>query len=601
MIGSLRVALGLDTAQFASGATKAKGIATSLSSSMKGLFAGMVAGLSLAGITSALKSSVDHMDELGKVAQKIGIPVDELSKLEYAAKLSDVSLEALQGSVGRLARNLSEIAGGGKNDAGYALQALGIKAVDANGKLRPTSAILQDVADKFAGYRDGANKTALAVDLFGKSGADMIPLLNGGADAIRAAGDELDRMGGVVTPQAAAQAEILNDNMTRVHEVFQGVTTRIASSVLPTFNDLVAKFVDAEGGAEALEGALAGGLKAAMVEITRTAIEMKEVFFEVGKVWEFLTVPLPEGAGLSDYAARWREIMAEVSSSAADTKKRVEDLYSTINGTQSGDGKQSITNSAGLKPEAPSGEATHRRDAAATRDNAKAERELQRAAEERGRTIEQIFNETRTPLERFQLEMAKLNELFKNGKENPELYARAVKKLQDDFAATAKVADDTAKKIEDSFTSAFDSWIDQAIDGTFNLKNALNDLLGDLTKLLLHQAFQSLLNPDVAPSQQGGGGLFGMIGNLIGGLFGPSSIASPQAAISNKAARSSGPAGALTFQVINNAPNVAVRQNEVTGPDGKRIIQAIVDERLAGQLPKALQSGYGITPNMRRR
>lgn len=605
LIGSLRVALGLDTAQFATGAKQAQGIASSLSSHFRGAFAGIVAGLSLAGVTAALKSSVDHMDELGKAAQKIGIPVDELSKLEYAARLSDVSLGDLQSSVGKLVKQLADMSGGGKNDASYALQTLGIRAVDANGKLRPTSQIIADIAAKFAGFRDDANKTALAVALFGKSGADMIPMLNGGRDAIAGAAAELERFGGVVTPQAAAQAEILNDNITRIETAFRSASQQIASDVVPVFNDLTGQFVDAMGGAENLESAISGGLKTAMVEITRAALEMHQVFFEIGRVWDVLAQNWNDPQGFSVAMERWNKAFSDVAASADDTKKRVEDLYKTINGTVSGSGKQSITNSAGALPAAPkfSLSALHNADAASARRAAEAERELKRAAEERAKSIQQIYESTRTPLEHYRDELKKLNDLFHDGKDNPELYARAVKQLQEEFAATAKAADDTAKKIEESFSSAFDSWIDQAIDGTFNLKNALNDLLGDLTKLLLHQAFQALLNPSVAPSQQGGGLFSGLIGSLFGGLFsGPSGASLAPQAISNKAARSGGPVGALKItQVFENHNGSAIEPNAQFNSNGELILRNIVKDEMGKSLPKALSAQYGITPNMRRR
>ena len=235
-IGSLNVKLGIDTAQFANGVKQAQGSLAGLSNSLKGLAVGAAAsaGAALAGLSLAIGRSLTRMDDLGKAAQKIGIPVDQLSKLEYAAKLSDVSLESLTTTLARFSRQLSEISAGGQNDAGAALRAIGVSATDAQGQLRPTAAIIEDVAEKFATMRDGANKTALAIALFGKSGAEMIPLLNGGREAIRAAGEELERFGGVVTPEAAKQAEQFNDNLTRLHEAANGVAQEVTRDLLPS-------------------------------------------------------------------------------------------------------------------------------------------------------------------------------------------------------------------------------------------------------------------------------------------------------------------------------------------------------------------------------
>lgn len=246
VIGNLRVSLGLDTAQFDQGARKAQGSLAGLSGSLRGLAVGAAAGAAaaLGTLTVAVGHSLNRMDELGKAAQKVGIPVDEFSKLEYAARLSDISLESLTGTLARFSRSLSDIASGGQNPAGEALRQLGVSALDAQGQLRPTSAIMEDVAAKFASMKDGADKTALAIAMFGKSGAEMIPMLNGGREAIAGAGAELERFGGVVTPAAAQAAEQFNDNLTRLKEAGMGVATTIAGNLAPAMAEITNSFVE---------------------------------------------------------------------------------------------------------------------------------------------------------------------------------------------------------------------------------------------------------------------------------------------------------------------------------------------------------------------
>jgi hypothetical protein len=245
-IGNLNVRLGLDTAQFSNGLKQAQSSLAGLSGSLKTLAVGAAAGAAaaLTGLAFALSNSLKRMDDLGKAAQKVGIPVDEFSKLEYAARLSDVSLESLTTTLARFSRSLSEISAGGDNDAGAALRALGVSATDAEGKLRPTSAIIENVAAKFETMRDGANKTALAIALFGRSGAEMIPLLNGGREAIRGAGEELERFGGVVTPEAARQAEQFNDNLTRLQTAFDSLMREAIGPLLPHLVSLTEKFIE---------------------------------------------------------------------------------------------------------------------------------------------------------------------------------------------------------------------------------------------------------------------------------------------------------------------------------------------------------------------
>jgi hypothetical protein len=243
-IGNLQVALGINTAQFAAGLSQAQGSLASFGKGLKAFAAAAAGALSLGAIGMALKSNIDRMDELGKAAQKIGIPVEELSKLEYAARLSDVSLDSLAGTMSKFSRSIAEVAGGGENDAGRALQAIGVSATDAQGKLLPTTQIVSDIAEEFSVMRDGAGKTALAIALFGKSGAELIPLLNGGREAIASAGRELQQFGGVVTPEATARAQEFNDNITRLQTAFNGLLQEALAPILPELVKLTQYFID---------------------------------------------------------------------------------------------------------------------------------------------------------------------------------------------------------------------------------------------------------------------------------------------------------------------------------------------------------------------
>ena len=278
-IGNLRVNLGLDTAEFRAGAKKAESTLAGLSNSLKGFGLAIAGTLSLAGIATGLKSAVDRMDELGKAAQKIGVPVEQLSQLEYAARLADVPLAELTSSMGKFARSISEIAAGGSNDAGQALQALGVSATDAQGRLRPTLDIMLDLADEFSSMKDGADKTAISMALFGKSGADMIPLLNGGRQAIADAANEARAFGLVVTQESSKAAEQFNDNLTRLMGASQGLQQQLAIQLVPTLADLSETTLDFLKTGEPVKDMVDGlkdwfGELTPFIETTRKEVEM---------------------------------------------------------------------------------------------------------------------------------------------------------------------------------------------------------------------------------------------------------------------------------------------------------------------------------------
>lgn len=189
-----------------------------------------------------VKGAIDAQDELGKMAQKVGMSVEDLSKLEYAAKLSDISTEQLSSGMKKLNTGMVEAASG-TGKAYDALKVMGLSAKDSSGNLKTNSQVLSEVADKFASYSDGAQKSALAVAIFGKSGQEMIPMLNGGSKAIKYAGIELDRFGAVITTGGAKASEEFNDNLTRLSAASSGLGKSIANTLLPTMNSFVESLI----------------------------------------------------------------------------------------------------------------------------------------------------------------------------------------------------------------------------------------------------------------------------------------------------------------------------------------------------------------------
>lgn len=184
-------------------------------------------GLSAAGLASVFRSVVggaaEAMDAIGKLSQKVGIGVEALGELEHAAKLADVSREELQTGVTRLAAKVADAASGNK-EAAETFKILGVEFRNSNGTLRATDEVLKDVAQRFSEFRDGTTKTALAVDLFGRSGANLIPLLNAGRKGLADAAAEARVFGTVFGEDAAKAAEEFNDNLTRLREAARGAS-----------------------------------------------------------------------------------------------------------------------------------------------------------------------------------------------------------------------------------------------------------------------------------------------------------------------------------------------------------------------------------------
>lgn len=189
-----------------------------------------------------VKSSIDAMDEMSKMAQKTGTSVEALSALAYAGDLSDVSLQDLGSALVKLSKNMSDAAMG-TGEAIKGFDALGISVKNADGTLKSSDAVLAEVANKFAGFKDGAEKTALAVNLFGKAGAQLIPLLNSGAAGLDELRAEAVRLGVVLDTETSKAAELFNDNLTRMKSTVSGAAMEITSTLLPALVEMSDDFL----------------------------------------------------------------------------------------------------------------------------------------------------------------------------------------------------------------------------------------------------------------------------------------------------------------------------------------------------------------------
>lgn len=204
---------------------------------------GLAAGAAAATIFGFAKITAQAGDEALATSQKLGLSVENLTRLQFAAKLSN--LEAGQFNVGLrfLAKNMDD-ATKGTGDAAIAFKKLGIQFKDGHGKLLPTDQVLSNVADKLSKMPDGAKKTATAMDIFGKSGADMIPLLNEGAAGIQKMMDRSDELGFTMSEELARAGDEFNDSLDEMMAGLTGVRNVIGAKLLPALLPLVKKITE---------------------------------------------------------------------------------------------------------------------------------------------------------------------------------------------------------------------------------------------------------------------------------------------------------------------------------------------------------------------
>lgn len=198
-----------------------------------------------AALFAVAKSTADFGEEALKGAQKAGTTVQVFSALSHAAKMADVDTQQLITGMKSLSINMIE-AQQKTGDGEAVFRRLGVSALDASGKLRPTEAVLLDLVDVFAKSADGAGKTEAAVKLFGKAGLELLPFLNQGKAGIAAMMAEAERLGLVLSKDDAEAANTFNDALKKLDAQVKGLTVSIGLPLVRGLTDVLQLFTEIE-------------------------------------------------------------------------------------------------------------------------------------------------------------------------------------------------------------------------------------------------------------------------------------------------------------------------------------------------------------------
>lgn len=172
------------------------------------------------------------LDHIAKSAQKEGLGFEGYQRLAHMAKLSGTTVEDLGKGTVKLQRNLRDLDGTGK-EAAEALAELGINAKDlANKSDTERLAIL---AGELSKLPDGANKSAIAVEILGRNGKELIPLFNAGADGVRAMSESID---GTFTREQLASAEAYQDALANLERRADLVKGTVAAELAPALTEV---------------------------------------------------------------------------------------------------------------------------------------------------------------------------------------------------------------------------------------------------------------------------------------------------------------------------------------------------------------------------
>jgi hypothetical protein len=213
-----------------------EGMGSAILGGLKSMAGPIMAVTAAFGIEKLVEGSVKAFESLAGTTRGmqriIGGTSEEVSGLAGAMKLSGVSADNVTGTLTIFSKKLAAAAGDAKTSASMTA-ALGTSFKDAHGNLLPMSDLLPAVADRFKDMPNGIEKTALATQLFGRSGTQMIPFLNKGSEGIGELTAKAKDMGLVLDDASMNSFAESKKAQREFDATMQGLSVTIGSALLP--------------------------------------------------------------------------------------------------------------------------------------------------------------------------------------------------------------------------------------------------------------------------------------------------------------------------------------------------------------------------------
>jgi hypothetical protein len=192
-----------------------------------------------AAMTGIIMSFTKTGSELYDLSLKTGVSAKALAGLQYAAEQGGTSLGTVEMAIKRVASAMSD-AESSTSASAQSFAKLGISLSDLQG-LNPEEQFLK-IASAIAEIPNPMTKSAIAVDLFGRSGTDMLPMLADGADGLKKMMEQGQKLTGW-TEEGTKSADDFGDAISTIKTASQGLFNAIASALAPTLKDLADKIV----------------------------------------------------------------------------------------------------------------------------------------------------------------------------------------------------------------------------------------------------------------------------------------------------------------------------------------------------------------------
>lgn len=234
--GTLYVTVAAKTDKLQAGMTKARKSMSALSGAAKTLGISLAGAFTTRAIVRGLMDTSESIDKIAKSADRLGASTEAFVGLSHGAQLSGVSADQLNTALNKFNRTIGD-AKLGLETATRPLDTLGIKLRDI--AELPVEEQLGLIADRFNQIKSPADRTRVAMELFGRGGAGMISVLKEGSAGLKEFAKDAESLGIVFSREEAAKVEEFNDNLSRLKDLMGGAWQSFVIDIAPAASKAV--------------------------------------------------------------------------------------------------------------------------------------------------------------------------------------------------------------------------------------------------------------------------------------------------------------------------------------------------------------------------
>lgn len=195
------------------------------------------------GLTALATSSAATADNVDKMSQKIGVSREAYQELDFICSQSGMEVDKLQSGMKSLVSAMDGAASGTKSNIEQ-FSKLGISVTDANGNMRGSEEVMWETLSALQGMENQTEKARLATELFGKSGTELMPLLNGASGSIEEMKQKAHDLGLVLSDESIDAGVSLTDTMDQMKRSLSGVVTRLGAELMPVLQQVCQAVID---------------------------------------------------------------------------------------------------------------------------------------------------------------------------------------------------------------------------------------------------------------------------------------------------------------------------------------------------------------------